>query len=480
MVGERLARASWRLWTVAEGVGFTRFGIRDDPGDGSELMRTAHGLWAGSRLIRASVLTGVVGGLTSVAYLALLSAAKVLLWPGRTPVLTHWIVLIAVGVVISILLSRLGDPGPTGQLITSIHIAGGPPTLRALRSLVPVSLLGIAVGGGLGPEPPLMQTTATISTWIGRRLHASGAELRILTVTGLASGLTVLFGAPLGAAVFGLEILHRKGLEYYEALLPACAGSLASFAVCVVLTGHGLEPAWHFPGAAPHLTLLDLVLGAFGGVAGAAVAHLFAAMIRAADWIAAWLPAWAKPPAAGLVLGALALILPSGLTYGDSQLAGLIAVPAIAAVTLLLAAVGHLASAAITLAGRWRGGIIIPMFITGYCLGRAIAEATGHNSWYLVLATSMMVACNTAMTKTPLGSALVVSEMTALTLIPPLVIAALVSLSLTAGVGFIDGQRQRDQPEPSQLEPSQPEPSQPGPSPPESSEQETPVQRARP
>jgi len=41
------------------------------------------------------------------------------------------------------------------------------------------------------------------------------------------------------------------------------------------------------------------------------------------------------------------------------------------------------------------------------------------------------------MTKTPLGSALVVSEMTALTLIPPLVIAALISLCLTTSVSFI-------------------------------------------
>lgn len=411
----------------------------------SELKRAVLASWSGARLIRASVLAGAVGGLTSVAYLALLNVAKVLLWPGRTPALTHWILLIAIGAVIGVLLSVLGDPGPTGVLIKSIHIAGGPPTLQPLRSLVPVSLLGIAVGGGIGPEPPLMQTTATISAWIGRRMHASPGELRVLTVTGLASGLTVLFNAPLGAAIFALEILHRKGLEYYEALLPACAGSIASYAVSVALTGRGLEPIWRFPGAAPHLSLLDLLLGAFGGVAGAAVAGLFAVMIRVSAQLAAWLPSWVQPPAAGLALGALALILPTGLTYGDSQLTGLIALPAVAVASLLLAAAGHLASAAITLAGRWKGGIIIPMFFVGYCLGRAIAEATGHNSWYLVLATSMMVACNTAMTKTPLGSALVVSEMTALTFVPPLLIAALVSLALTDRITFVGEQRHREQ-----------------------------------
>ncbi|MDQ2815671.1 MAG: chloride channel protein [Actinomycetota bacterium] len=399
-------------------------------------------------LLGASVLAGAIGGLTSLAYLALLSAAKLLLWPGRTPALTHGVLLIAAGAVISVGLSVLGDPGPTGVLIDSIHATGGPPDLRPLRSLVPVSLLGIAVGGGIGPEPPLMQVTATISTWIGRRLRVSPAGLRVLTVTGLASGLTVLFAAPLGAAVFALEILHRKGLEYYEALLPACAGSLASYAVDVAITGRGTVPSWLFPGAAHHLTLPDLMIGALGGVAGAAVAHLFAFMIRTCARISERLPPWTGPPAAGLALGALGLAVPSGLTYGEAQLTTLVAMPAVAATALLLAAAGHLTSAAITLAGRWKGGIIIPMFFTGYCLGRALAEMSGHHGYYLVLATSMMVACNTGMTKTPLGSALVVSEMTAVTLVPPLVIAALVSLLLTARVDFIGGQRHRDQPSP--------------------------------
>jgi len=77
-----------------------------------------------------------------------------------------------------------------------------------------------------------------------------------------------------------------------------------------------------------------------------------------------------------------------------------------------------------------------------------MAEMSGHDGWYLVLATSMMVACNTGMTKTPLGSALVVSEMTAVSLVPPLVIAALVSLFLTSGVAFVGGQRHREQPSP--------------------------------
>ena len=58
----------------------------------------------------------------------------------------------------------------------------------------------------------------------------------------MAAAFTVLFGAPLGSAIFALEILHRRGLEYYEALLPALIGALAGFVVFVVLGGVGYRP----------------------------------------------------------------------------------------------------------------------------------------------------------------------------------------------------------------------------------------------
>jgi H+/Cl- antiporter ClcA len=396
------------------------------------------------RVLWASALAGAVGGLVSAAYLGVLALGERFLWPAGHSRLLHWGLLIAAGAVISVLLAVLGDPGETGVFIDSVHVDGGPMGLRPLRSLVPVSLLGIAVGGGIGPEPALMQTTGTVGSWIGRRLSAGPAELRVITVTGMASGLTVLFSAPLGAAVFALEILHRKGLEYYEALLPACVGSLASYGVYILLTGRGLSPEWRFPSVSSSLNLPDLLLGAVGGLAGALIAHIFGFLIRTCTRLAGALPPWGRPPAAGIALGALAYLSPYGLTFGEAQLAQLLRSPAVTATALVLALSAHLLGAAITIGGRWKGGIIIPMFFVGYCLGRATAMWSGDEGRALVLAAAMMVACNVGMTKTPLGSTLVVSQMTGMLLIPPMLIAALVSLALTTGVGFVGGQRGRD------------------------------------
>jgi H+/Cl- antiporter ClcA len=55
-----------------------------------------------------------------------------------------------------------------------------------------------------------------------------------------------------------------------------------------------------------------------------------------------------------------------------------------------------------------------------------------------------MVAVNVGVTKTPLGSTLVVTEMAGLQLIPMTLIAAVVSLFLTSEVGLIHTQQRRE------------------------------------
>lgn len=412
------------------------------------MLRIGGGAEVRTRILWMSALAGAVGGLTSAAYLGALAFAERWMWPGSYQgyrgALVHAAVFLVTGCVISMLLGVLGDPGETGVLIDSVHGEGGPATLRELSSLVPVSLLSIAAGGGIGPEPPLMQTTATLGAWLGRRLRVDRAELRILSVTGMAAGLTVLFAAPLGAAIFALEILHRRGLEYYEALLPACVGSLSSYGVYTLLTGHDLGPLWPIAHGPPSVRPADLAVGLAAGVAGAAVGHVFGFLLKVCRWLAATMPGWSRPLAAGAVLAVLGFAIPTGLTYGDAQIADLVQDSTVTAALLATTAVGHLLSATVTLAGRWRGGIIIPMFLVGYCLGRATEAAAGHNALAPTLGLTMMVACNVALTKTPLGSALVIAQAAGTAELPAMVVAGLTSLALSARVVFIGGQAPRD------------------------------------
>ncbi|WP_426570963.1 chloride channel protein [Aquihabitans sp. McL0605] len=395
------------------------------------------------RRVRLGVLVVVVGlggGLVGAAYLAALDLVRHLLGPGRWSDGAHLAILVAIGLSVTVLSKVLGTPGDVELLVDNIHVEGGRDDVRSLRSLIPISLLCVGAGGPLGPEAPLVTTTGTLASWLGVRGRLDRRDLRIVAITGMAAGFTVLFAAPLGSAVFALEILHRRGLEYYEALLPAAVGSLCGYAVSITVAGAGLEPIWHLPAPA-HLHAIDLLLAVGAGIVGALVAIAFTYACIGLRAVADRLPRGSQPAIGGALLGLLAIASPYALTNGEVQLDHL-SVGRVAALTFLVAAVAKLVAAAIAMATGWRGGFIIPLFFIGFCLGRA---ADGHlgagNTW--VLATALMVACNVGVTKTPLGSTLVVTEMSGAALLPTTLIAALVSLALTSQVGLIHSQQRR-------------------------------------
>lgn len=396
-----------------------------------------------NRLLGAVVVTGIVGGGVGAAYLGLLKLGTELLGPGRWSLTAHLGVLAAVGLLVAVLTRWLGTSTDVELLVDNIHVSGGVESLRSLRSLIPVSLLCIGAGGALGPEAPLVTTTGSLGTWVGTKARLGTRELRIVSIAGMAAGFTVLFGAPLGSAVFALEILHRRGLEYYEALLPSAIGSLCGYAVYVGVTGLGLEPMFPFPmTGSPHLA--DLGWGAAAGVVGAAVAAAFTYLCVGLRWALRVVPPAARPALGGVALGLLAFASPYALTNGEVHIHDL-NTTAVVTLTMFGAAAVKLVSSAVTVVTGWKGGFIIPLFFIGYCLARGAApHLPGAHVW--VLAAALMVAANVGVTKTPIGSTLVVTEMAGMVVLPSTLIAALVALLLTSGVAMIDSQRRRFDP----------------------------------
>jgi H+/Cl- antiporter ClcA len=393
-----------------------------------------------TRLFGLVIVAGLVGGGTGACYLGLLHLLQRALWPTHSSLVAHGIILVIVGVAVAVLTRVLGSPGDVELLVDNIHVAGGAEDLRQLPSLLPVSLLCIAAGGALGPEAPLVQTTGTTGSWAAKRFGLDQTGVRTVTITGMAAGFTVLFGAPLGAAVFALEILHRRGLEYYEALMPAVLGSLSGYAIYVLITGIGLEPVWQLP-AVGTIHGGDLGWSVACGAVGAVVATAFTYLNQILRAVLRRVPPAARPALGGMVLALLAWMSPYALTFGEDQL-GHATTTDLALRTLALAALAKLLASSVTLASGWKGGFIIPLFFMGACLGRAGHIVFPHTNQAILIA-ALMAACNVGVTKTPLGSVLVVSEMAGINVLPTTLIASVVALILTSNVGLIESQRRR-------------------------------------
>lgn len=391
------------------------------------------------RFWRLVALVGAASGVIAAVYLAILHVTTELLGPDRWGDGAHVGVLVLVGLAIGGLIRLLGNPGDVELLVDNIHVSGGREGIRDIRSLLPVSLLGIGAGSAIGPEAPLVQTTGSLGTWLARRHRLGLDERRALTITGMAAGFTVLFGVPLGGALFALEILHRRGLQYYEAVLPAAIGALSGYAVHGIVRGVGLQPVWEFrdPSA---LGPSDLLVGAAAGVAGAAVAVAFTYLSHAERIVVRRLPVPVRTAAGGLLLGLLALVSPYALTFGEEQI-DVVAGAKLGIGTLLLAAVVKLVASSAIAASGWRGGFIIPLFFVGAALGQVAARTFDLDPTLTMVA--MMAAVNVGVTKTPFGSTLVVAGMSGTRLLPTTLLASIVSLLLTSRVALIQTQRER-------------------------------------
>ena len=350
------------------------------------------------------------------------------------------IVMPLAGLVIGLVIYFLGNPGEIAVIVDNIHFRGGRLDARKNPSMLLTSLVSIAAGGSAGPEAPLVQVTGSFGTWFADRLNLSGEELRSMSLAAMAGGFTALFGAPLGGAMFALEILHHQHIvEYYEALLPAIVSSCASYLVFAAITKLGIAPTWHFP----HYTLNnidDFALAIVFGIIGAIAGWIFMAIFRGCDHLFAKIPGpiYVRTTVAGLGLGGFAAVLPLTRYFGHHELETVLH-GSFPVLFLLSLAFAKMATISLTVTGGWRGGFIIPIFFTGACLGKVTAALIpGINPALAMICT--MAALNAAVTRTPISTTLLLSKLTNFAPFTPILFASLVGFFLAPKVPLITSQ----------------------------------------
>lgn len=391
-----------------------------------------------SRWFLCWALVGVVCGLFAALYWNVLE----LVIHGMeqiTGATLLWMMPLA-GLGVGLVIYYLGDPGEIGLIVDNIHFQGGRLDPRQNSSMLLSSLVSISAGGSAGPEAPLVQVTGSFGTWAADRLKLRGESLRTMSLAAMAAGFTALFGSPLGGAMFALEILHHEHVvEYYEAILPALVSSCASFLVFAAITQLGVAPTWTFPQYTPN-GIDEVWLALAYGVIGAGAGWLFIAIFRGCDRLLSAVPGpiYVRTTVAGLVLGALAFAFPLTRYYGHHELAEAIG-SNLTAIALLGLVFAKMIAISTTVTGGWRGGIIIPLFFTGACLGKAIAlTAPGLNSGLAMIC--VMAALNAAVTRTPVSTTLLLSKLANFTPFTPILFASLMGFFLAPRQPFIHSQ----------------------------------------
>lgn len=391
-----------------------------------------------SHLVLRWTIVGIVCGLFGGLYWYILELMTQRLEVFKGPSLL--LVMPLAGLIVGLVIHFLGNPGEIAVVVDNIHFRGGRLDMRKNPSMILASLVSISAGGSAGPEAPLVQVTGSFGTWIADRLRLQGESLRSMSISGMAAGFTVLFGSPLGGAMFALEILHHEYvLEYYEAFMPAVISSCAGYVVYALITHLGIGPTWHFPQYRLE-NIDDFAFAILFGIIGAVAGWLFMGIFRACDRLFVRIPGpiYLRTTLAGLVLGGFAAILPLTRYFGDEQLNEVITT-SLPALLLLATAGAKLVTASFTLTGGWRGGFIIPMFFTGACLGKAIAILIpGLNPVLAMICT--MAALNAAVTRTPISTTLLLTKLTGFSPLTPLLFASLIGFFLAPKAPLIKSQ----------------------------------------
>ena len=302
--------------------------------------------------ILCAMAIGTVGGLVATAYYFVLEHFLELVWDtGQEffePYLPYWlppwnytwIIATIGGLLVGLSLYFLGLPGEMAMVIDQVHDPGRLDP-RQTPGMIVTSMVSITAGGSLGPEAPLVQINGSLGSWLGDKLNVSVQTVRVLTFCGMSAALAAFFGAPIGGALFALEIPHRRSIEYYEAIVPAVISSIFSFGVFRFGTGLAVGGIYHFDrfDVLPTLSWLNLLEAAALGAVGALAGILFVGIFRFTKFILAPLEGRhiLLGVLGGLGIGLIAVVFPQTLFFSEQQIETHViqAGPALGVATLL-------------------------------------------------------------------------------------------------------------------------------------------------
>lgn len=259
------------------------------------------------------------------------------------------------------------------HVIEASALRGGRMSLKdgLVSTVIHISSLGF--GASTGREGPVVHLGATLGAWISERLRLDRSQSRTLLACGVAAATGSLFNAPVAGAVFAIEVVvgnlsMRAGAPIFVAAVTGTAigrfyfGNAPAFSV----PAQELISLWEFPAFA--------LLGVICGIA--AIAFMRAIFFAEATVSKTDLPLWLQPVCGGLLIGAIALLLPQILGVGylatDSALRAEFGLQ-----LLLFLIVAKIAAVAICIGFGFGGGVFSPSLFLGSMVGGAFGIIAG-------------------------------------------------------------------------------------------------------
>ena len=100
------------------------------------------------------------------------------------------------------------------------------------------TILSQAVGASAGKEGAALQIGGCIGNYLGDLFHMDERDKKVMIMSGMSGCFGAIFGTPLAAAMFGIEVISI-GVAYYAALVPCVFASFIGAQISGALGLHG-------------------------------------------------------------------------------------------------------------------------------------------------------------------------------------------------------------------------------------------------
>lgn len=363
----------------------------------------------------------------------------------------RWLLLIIpvlgglVSGIIVFLVAPEAEGHGTDAMIEAFHHRGGLIRKRVPFIKIIASAITIGSGGSAGKEGPIAQIGAGFGSFLASALKLSHRDRRILVLAGASGGIGAIFHAPLGAALFGPEVLYRKTELEYEAILPCVVSSIVAYAIFSQVYGRF---AIFLPGpvdiSLPYELLPYTLFGILCALVGFVYIKVFYGM-RDYFFHRLTVPALLRPAVGGLMLGAIIFFFPQVMSggYGWVQMA---MEGKIFWGTMIWLAFCKIAATSCTISSGGSGGVFGPSVFIGAMLGGAFGYF-GHQiapQWVVHPGSYVLVGIGgffAGVAKVPLSAIIMACEMSAsYNLLVPLMLVSTVSYLLLGKVSLYEKQ----------------------------------------
>lgn len=186
-----------------------------------------------SKLLSVSLLLGAVGGIIGAGFsfsISLITKLRIAYgWP---------ICLLPIAAVLIVLIyQKLGISGMgTNQVLESAY---GKNTVSAKLPLgiFITAVLSHLLGASVGREGAALQIGGGVATFFSQKLRFGESQRQILVRAGMAAVFAAVFGTPIAAFFFVLEVVC-VGKIHLKSVLPSFISSFSAYAVALLLGAH--------------------------------------------------------------------------------------------------------------------------------------------------------------------------------------------------------------------------------------------------